>query len=98
MSITTKREFVEALREELPAGSTLTETEYLLDALSATVKKLVTKGHEKIIIPHLVTLERRKRAPRRGRNPFTGEEMMVAEKVVIAAKVPPAIAKLAEAV
>lgn len=96
MSITTKRDFVEALREELPVGSTLTETERLLDAFGAAVRKMVSKGHEKIIIPHVVTLDRRERAARRGRNPLTGEAVMVPAKTVITAKVPPSISKLVE--
>ncbi len=96
MSITSKRDFVELVRRELPAGASLTETERLVDAVTNAVKRAVNEGHERIVIPQVVTLTRGHRAARTARNPFTGEPVEVAAKDVLRAKVSGHISSIVE--
>ncbi|EFQ84616.1 DNA-binding protein HU [Aeromicrobium marinum DSM 15272] len=69
-----RSDLVSALAEK--AGTTKTEADAVLSALSDVLLDSVGKG-EKVSIPGILSVERVSRAARTGRNPSTGETIEI---------------------
>ena len=69
-----RSDLVSALADK--AGTSKTDADAVLSALSDTLLDAVSKG-EKVAIPGILSVERVSRAARTGRNPATGETIEI---------------------
>ena len=77
MSKLTKKEFINAIAENMDSDVSKATIEQVLAGISSTITSSLKNG-DQVVLPDVGMLEKRERPSRKGRNPQTGAEITIA--------------------